>query len=489
MTTTRLGQRAARGAVVTLAAQGIKVLVQVASVVVLARLLAPNDYGLVAMVLAVIGVGEIFRDFGLSSAAVQAPTLSTAQRNTLFWINGLIGIGLALLVILLAPLLAGFYGEPQLESIARALAPVFVANGFATQYRASLVRDLRFRALAVADIASAVLGLGVAIAAAVAGLGFGALVLQQLAQALCLLVVVAIAARWLPGLPRRATPVRHFLGFGGNLVGSQLVGYLANNLDSVVIGLRFGAGPLGIYSRAFQLLMNPLNQVRSPLTSVALPVLSRLTDDAPRFERYVGLGQRALGYSIVAALGLVAAAADPLTAVLLGPQWLSAVPVLRLFAIAGIFQTLAFVGYWVYLARGLTRTLLHYSIASAVIRITCILFGSLGGVVGVALGYAIAPAISWPLSLWWLSRQSGLPVAPLYAGAGRILAAVTVAGASAWAACLAAAPLGAMLQLAAAMAALVAAYALLAIVPRVRRDLREVIGLVRLVRTQVVTRT
>ena len=482
----RLGQRAARGALVTLTAQALKILVQLASVVVLARLLAPHDYGLVAMVLALIGVGEIFRDFGLSSAAIQAQTFSTAQRATLFWINGAIGLALALIVVLVAPLIATFYGEPQLENIARALAPVFVANGFATQYRASLVRDLRFRALAVADISSAALGLGTAIVAAMLGLGFGALILQQLAQAVCLLVVLAAAARWLPGIPRRGTPVRQFLGFGGNLVGSQLVGYLANNIDTVVIGYRFGAGPLGIYSRAFQLLMTPLNQVRSPLTSVALPVLSRLSEDPARFARYVSLGQRALGYTLVAALALVAAASEPLTAVLLGPQWLSAAPILRLLAIAGIFQTLAFVGYWVYLARGLTRTLLHYSIASAVIRVTCILIGSQWGVLGVAIGYAVAPALSWPLSLWWLSRRSGMPVAPLYSGAGRILLCVTLAGAGSWAACAAAAPLGPVAQLVCATLALVVGYGVLLVLPPIRRDLVSVLALGRLLRNRVV---
>lgn len=481
----RLGHRAARGAFVTLLAQGLKILVQLASVVLLARLLTPHDYGLIAMVLAVIGVGEIFRDFGLSSAAIQSPTLSREQRSALFWINGAIGTGLALLVVLLAPAVAAFYSQPDLEPIARILAPVFVANGFATQYRASLVRDLRFRSLAVADIGSALVGLCAAAVSALLGAGVMALVLQQLAQAACLLLLLALSARWLPGLPRRGAPVRQFLGFGGNLVGSQLVGYVANNLDTVIIGLRFGAAPLGIYSRAFQLLMTPLNQVRSPLTSVALPVLSRLADDPQRFNRYVQAGQRALGYSLVAVLGLVVAAAEPITSVLLGSQWLDAAPILRLLAIAGIFQTLAFVGYWVYLARGLTRDLLHYSILSAVIRIVILLIGSQWGVIGVAVGYAVAPAISWPISLWWLSRRSGVAVRPLYAGAGRILGCVVIAGGASWAAAIAAAPLGAIAQLVAATLALAVGYAALTLLPPIRRDARAVLLLIRQLRSKV----
>ena len=478
--TSTLGRRAARGAVITLSAQGLRVAVQLVGVVVLARLLSPHDYGLIAMVLALIGVGEIFRDFGLSSAAVQAASLSAAQRNTLFWINTAIGVALALAVVLFAPLIAAVYDEPELATIARSLAPVFVLNGLATQYRASLVRSLRFRALAVSDISSAVFGLLIAVVAALAGAGVAALVLQQLGQAVVLLLVVAVAARWLPGLPRRGAAVREMLGFGGHLVGSQLVGYVANNVDTVLIGVRFGAVPVGIYSRAFQLLMTPLNQVRSPLTAVALPVLSRLSSDAPRFARFVALGQLCLGYTLVAGLALAAAAAEPLTVVLLGQRWLPSADVLRLLAVAGVFQTLAFVGYWVYLAKALTRDLFRYSIVSAVIRIACLLIGSQWGIVGVAAGYAIAPAISWPLSLWWLARRSGMSTRPLYAGAARILSSAAIAGIAAWLAANAAAGFGSIVQLAIAALALTVAYTALLALPAIRRDARAVLGVARL---------
>lgn len=473
-----LGQRAARGALVTIGAQGARMVIQFASVVVLSRLLSPHDYGLVAMVLAIIGVGEILRDFGLSSAAVQAQSLSSAQRSTLFWLNTAIGLALALVIVAAAPLIAAFYGSPQLVDVARALAPTFLLNGMATQYRASLVRDLRFASLARVDITAAATSLAIATTAALAGLGYWALVAQQLGQALVLFALLAFAARWLPGLPRRSTQVRGLVRFGGNVVASQLIGYVANNIDSVVIGARFGAAPLGIYSRAFQLLMTPLNQVRSPLTSVALPVLSRLSADAVRFSSFVELGQLALGYTLVAGLGVVIGTAEPLTVLLLGDQWLEAAPILRLLAIAATFQTLAFVGYWVYLARDLTRDLVRFSLVSAVIRIACILVGSQWGVIGVAWGYAIAPCLTWPISLWWLSRRTTIPVARLYAGAGRILVGVTGGAAAAWAVAsifdlpIARVGLGAL--------ALVAWYALLALVPAIRRDLLRVWAVIKL---------
>jgi PST family polysaccharide transporter len=476
-----LGSRAARGAAVTLGAQGIKILVQTASLIVLARLLSPTDYGLITMVVAIIGVGEIFRDFGLSSAAIQAPTLSRGQRDNLQWINTGIGIVLAALVFAGAGLIAQAYDHEQLVPLAQVLSVTFIVNGFATQYRADLIRRMRFRALAVADVGAPVVALGVAIVGALLGWGYWALAAQQLVSAVVLAGILVATARWLPGLPRRGEPMRDLIRFGWNLVGSQLVGYISNNVDSFIIGRRFGAEPLGLYNRAFQLLMTPLNQVRSPLTTVALPVLSRLSHDNRRFGDYVAKGQVAMGYTIVIAVGFAGALADPLVRIVLGERWASVAPILFLLAIAAIFQTLAFVGYWVYVARGLTAQLFRYSTVSAVIRITLVLLGSNWGVLGVAAAFAIAPAISWPISLLWLSRTTTIPTARLYAGAGRIITVVVAGGAPAALVAHLLAPWGAVAQLTLGLASGLAVLGVAALViPPIRRDVADVVSMVRL---------
>lgn len=483
--TAGLGARAARGAAVTLGAQGGKVLVQVASVVVLARLLSPHDYGLIAMVVAIIGVGELFRDFGLSSASIQAATVTRGQRTNLFWVNAAIGAVLTAAVFGGAGVIALAFGQPDLVPIAHALAFTFLINGLGTQYRADLVRRMRFTAVAAADVIAPAVALAVAIATALAGWGYWALVAQQLTQALTLLAVLVVAAGWLPGLPRRDAPIGAFIAFGWNMLASQLVSYVSNNIDNVLVGVKFGAASLGVYSRAFQLLMTPLNQVRIPLTTVALPVFSRLQNEKERFGEWLCRGQLALGYTIVAGLALVAGASDPLTALLLGPQWHEAAPILRFFAIAGIFQILAFVGYWAYVSRGLTKALLHYSLVSAGIKIVCIGIGSFGGVLGIAIAYAVAPAISWPISLAWLAWKTEVPTARLYSGAGRVLACAALAAAAAWGACTTAAALCSVAQVAAAVVALALVYgAAVLLIPAIRRDLSGVLAAARLVRSR-----
>lgn len=474
-----LGRLAARGAAVTLAAQLARIVVQVVSVVALARLLSPADYGLFALAVTVIGIGEIFRDFGLSSAAIRAPDLTRGQRDNLFWINAAIGVVLAAGVVAAAPLVALFYHQPRLTAVLMAISVTFLLNGLATQIRADLVRALRFPALALTDIVAPAAGLAAALGGALVGLSYWSLVLQQIVQATLALILLASLARFVPGRYRRGVPMRALLRFGAGLVGSQLVNYVSNNLDTVVIGLRFGRTPLGLYNRGYQLLMTPLAHLRSPMTTVALPVLSRVSADPARFSSFLVRAQLAIGYTLVAALAALIGGARPLVRVVLGERWDGTTPVLQLLAAAAIFDLLAFVGYWTYLSRDLTSSLFRYSIVATAVDAVAILVGSAFGIAGVAAGVAVAAAVMWPISLQRLARLTDFPAAALTRGAARILVFVAAVGLGSWAAT-AALPGGpALARLAAAAAAAIAVYGAGLVLPPVRRDLAVVLSFAR----------
>lgn len=471
-----LGRVAARGAGITLAGQSARILLQLASVVVLARLLAPEDYGLLAVGLVVVGIGEVFRDLGLSTAAIRTPDLTTHQRDGLFWLNVTAGTVLAGVAVLAAEPVAGAFGEAELADILRWLSLTFLLNGMAAQYRAGLVRELRFGAVAACDLSAQLIAFGVAVTAAAAGAGYWALVAQQLTQGAVALVVVVALGRWAPGRPRRGVGLAPLVRFGGGLTGTQLVFYVGNNLDNVVLGLTAGPAALGIYNRGFQLVMTPLGQLRSPATTVAVPVLSRLQGDLDRASDYLRRSQLALGFSLVAGMALVAGAAGPLVDVLLGDRWAQVAPVLALLAVAGSAQTLSFVGYWVYLSRGLSGALFRYTLLTLCLTAVCIGVGSRFGVVGVAAGYATAALLEWPLSLWWLSRITRLPVRDLVLGALRITACAVAAGAACSAATQLASSWPSAGRLAAGVLAGLAAYGLAALVPTIRRDLAGVLA-------------
>ncbi|MGY1601010.1 lipopolysaccharide biosynthesis protein [Geodermatophilus sp. SYSU D00815] len=471
-----LGRTAARGAAVTLAGQGARILLQFASVTVLARLLSPHDYGLLAVGLVVVGVGEVFRDLGLSTAAIRAPELTTRQRDGLFWLNTAAGVLLGAVALVAAGPVAAAFGEPELEGIVRVLALTFVLNGLAAQYRAGLTRDLRFGAVAGCDLVAQLVAFGVAVPAAALGAGYWALVAQQLTQGAIVLVVVVALGRWVPGPPRRGAGLRPLVRFGAGLTGTHGVFYLGNNLDNIALGLFAGPTALGLYNRGFQLLMTPLNQLRSPATTVAVPVLSKLQDDPERSGEYLRRSQLALGFSLVAAMALVAGAAVPVVDLLLGDRWAEVAPVLALLAVAGSAQTLSYVGFWVYLSRGLSAALLRYTLVTLLLNAVCIGVGVSFGVVGVAAGYATAALLEWPLSLWWLSRITPLPVRALLLGALRITACAAAAGVACFAATELVAGWPSVGRIAAGVVAGLAAYGVAALLPTIRRDIAGVVA-------------
>lgn len=475
-----LAHDAARGALSTLLAQAARIVLQLLSVVVLARLLTPRDYGMLAIVLVLVGLGEILRDFGLTSASIQAPELSRGQRDNLFWLNALIGAALTVVMLLVASTLGAVTGEPEIVGMAQWLSLLFLLNGLATQHRASLMRDLRLRPLAIADVTAAAIALALAVAAALLGAGYWALVVQQLSNGLIALVGVVIAGRWMPRRYSRVHSIRTMVTFGWNLVAANLVQYAARQIDTVLVASRFGTAPLGLYNRAYQLVMTPLGQVRSPLQSVALPLLSRLQRDQPRFESYVAAAQLALGYLIGIPIAMLAGLAEPVVAIMLGDAWIDAAPLLRMFAIAGLLTTLSYVGYWVYVARGLGAQLLRYSLVTAGIKIVCIVIGSFFGLIGVAVAFAVHPAIAWPISLAWLSRVTPMPTRRLYQGAARIFAVTLVCGAAAWGASRAVAGLGPWAEVGAGAAAGLVLAAASLLLPIYRRDASSLMSFVRL---------
>lgn len=422
---TSLGDAAARGTGVTLATQALRAMLQFGSVVVLARLLDAEDFGLIAMVASVIGVSELIRDFGLSSAAIQVEHLSRAERDNLFWANLVLGAACCLAAILGRDALASFYDDDRLSTITVALACVFVLSGANTQYRTDLTRRLRFGPLAASDILSQALGIAVAISCGLAGLGYWSIVWQQLTVAVASLVVNAVNARWLPALPRRDVSIRRFFRFGSGLLGVQTIGYAIKNVDNIAIGYFSGAAALGLYTRAYQLLMTPLSQINAPMTRVALPVLSRVQSDGPRFESYLAKVQLIACYLTATVFTVSAALAGPLVEVIFGPQWARVAPIFAVLAIGGIFRAISQVAYWIYLARGMPGQQLRLYVVTGPIMIVLIAGGAFWGPLGVATGHSLAYAFSWVASLVHVGRVADVASRPLFLNAARAVLLVS----------------------------------------------------------------
>ena len=452
-----------------------RLLLQFAGIVILARLLTPRDYGLLAMVMAIIGVGELLRDLGLSTASIQAGSVTKWQRDNLFWINSGIGLALSAGAFLSAGTIAAFYGEPLLERIVQALSPTFLVNGLGAQYRADLTRRLRLTHLAIITVAALCLGLASGIALAYAGAGYWALVAYQLVNSSATLVLSMLAAGWLPGRVHRAANMTPFLRFGWNLLGVQLITYLSRNLSSILIGNRFGADTLGLYDRAFQLLMLPLNQINAPATTVALPFLSRLQNDRERFALFLLHGQTVLIHLTISIFSFACAQAEPLILLTLGEQWRETIPLFQILTVAGVFQAASYATAWVFLAKGLMSSNLKFSVASRALLIAIVFLGLPWGVEGVAAGYSAGLAAMWPLGLWWIGRHSDAPALAMLGNGTRAIVGYAVCGLASYSASHLLGSSSQIASLGAGMAGMLAGFlTACAIWPAFRRDVAAI---------------
>jgi len=314
-----------RGGLARLSAQGAGFLLRVGSLMVLARLLEPKDFGLVGMVTAFTGVLTLFRDFGLSSAAVQRTTVTEEQVSTLFWINMLL---LGLLAVAMAPFIAAFYHEPRLSKVTLVLAAGFFFNAAGVQHSALLQRQMRFTALSVINIVSLIVGTAIAIGGAKAGYGYWSLVAMTVTLPITSTIGFWLTAAWIPGMPRKQAGVRSMIRFGGTVTLNGLVVYVANNFEKILLGRYWGVDALGLYGRAYQLVNIPTDNINSSVGEVAFSALSRL-QDPPRLKSYF-----LKGYSLVLALTLPITTAcvlfaDDIVVVLLGPKWKDTAAIFR----------------------------------------------------------------------------------------------------------------------------------------------------------------
>lgn len=416
-----LKQRTIRGGLARLFAQAANFLIRGGSLVVLARLLGPKDFGLVGMVTAFTGVLNLLKDFGLSSAAVQRATVTEEQISTLFWINIAVGTLLGLFAAATAPLIAAFYHEPRLLEITAVLATGFIINSAGVQHSALLQRQMRFTAMAAINVISLAGAAAVAIVAAKAGYGYWALVAMTISTPFIATVGAWAAAGWIPGMPKRGTGIGSMMRFGGTITLNGLVAYMAYNADKVLIGRFWGTDAIGIYGRAYQLVNIPTDNLNSAVGEVAFSALSRLQDDPIRLKSYF-----LKGYSVIISMTLpltiaCVVFADDVVRLLLGEKWIEAVPIFRLLAPTIMIFALINPMGWLLYSLGLVKRSLNIALVFAPTIVAGYFVGLSHGPKGIAFAYSavmtlwVVPFIAWcvhgtPVSLKDVLRAVSRPL-------------------------------------------------------------------------------
>jgi PST family polysaccharide transporter len=405
---TRIGERALAGVGWNSLSMVIRQTSQFVTTAVLARLLLPSDFGLVGMAAIVTGLVYSVRELGLSAAIVQKKELDQMHLSSSFWANIMGGLVLFGICALAAPIASRFFRDPIVAPILIVSSTSLVISSFGAVHRASLLRNLRFKAIAVAEVGISLAYGFVAIAMAALGFGVWSLVGGTLFGSGVGVILWWSVLRWRPALEFSWRKFLELFRFGANVMGSGLVGYFSHNIDYLVIGRRLGAFPLGIYTLAFKLISFPLTRVSYMVTDVAFPAFSRIQGEDARLRRGYTRTVSYLSLIIFPLLFGLMVLAPEFVRVVYGPKWTPAILPLRVMCVLGMLKGVGTTVGSILKAKGRPDVELKYSILFLSGMVAAVLLGSRYGIAGVALAITVLALLAFPVIQLVTNRMIGL---------------------------------------------------------------------------------
>ncbi|HEV7258699.1 MAG TPA: lipopolysaccharide biosynthesis protein [Bosea sp. (in: a-proteobacteria)] len=426
-----LKRKTVRAGIFNIGARGLGFIIRTLSIMIMARLLTPEDYGLVTMVAAFTGVLNMFGCFGLFQAAIQRDELSERESTSLFWLNLTFGAALALIVFAAAPMVSAFYREPRLIAITQVTALSFVITAAGVQHNVLLQRRMAFGILATIEIAALLIATAVSIGMAMHGYEYWAIVSMTISLPLATTIGLWLATGWLPGRPQIAARVPSMLQFGGGTMLNGFLFYITISIDKLLLGRVWGTEATGLYSRSFYLINFPTENLNTTFGEIAFAALSRTKDDPARFRRYF-LKAYALVVALTLPLTVVCALfADDLIVVALGPKWIGAVEIFRILAPTILVFAINNPLGWLLTALGLVRRGVYMGLCSVCLMIAGVLIGLPHGPHGVAIAYSTVMVVRVIPATLWALHGTGIRVREVVGALASPLAASMVAAAAA----------------------------------------------------------
>ncbi|WP_158705089.1 MOP flippase family protein [Salinibacter altiplanensis] len=386
-------EKTIRGLSWSVVAQVGKQVSQLVFIVILARLLSPREFGLVGMVLIITGFAKLFSSLGLGAALVQKQGIKEKHRSSVFWLNAGAGGLLTLGFVAGAPLIAEFYGEPLLVPVAMVLGVDFLIGGLSIVHRTLFRKEIDFKSLAIVEIASIGLAGTIGVGMAYAGFGVWSLVAKIMASSVVTAALLWILSPWVPRFTFSWEATKELMRFSLNLLGEKTINYWVRQVDDILIGKVLGSDPLGLYRYAYKIMLFPTRKISGVVSRVMFPSLSTIQEDTERVRQVFFRMIRTIALlTFPMMLGLMAVSHSFVVGVL-GNQWSEMVPILRVFCVIGLVQSVGTLKGNIFLSQGRTDLMFRLGLFTKPVLISGIVIGLQWGVNGVAFGYAIAVAL------------------------------------------------------------------------------------------------
>lgn len=340
--------------------------------IVLARLISPESFGILAILLVITNIADAISQSGLGSALIQKKNATEDSFSTAFWLSGGVAVALCIAIWFLAPLISSFYAIPEIEEYLRVLSIVVVFNSFNSIQRSQLQRDMRFKILFkasfIAAIGSGVIGIGCALAS----WGIWALVAQVVAQGIIVCVLMFVFSRWVPRSVFKAGEAKELLSFGWKVCVTGILGVAYNGISELVIGKVCAPAALGYYSQGRKYPMAVITVATNAVQNVLYPAFSSVKDDVQELHRLLRKSLIAGSFFITPLSLLLVVLAEPLVAILLTEQWLPCVPIFQLVCVSHCLMMITSVNLRGYLAVGNSGIYLKLQIIKMVIGLIVI---------------------------------------------------------------------------------------------------------------------
>lgn len=385
-----LRKKTVKGITWTVISQISRLLINLVVTAILARLLDPDDFGLIAMVVVFTSFFWLFNDMGLSSAVIHKREVNNEELSSAFWVNLLEGLIVTVIFVALAPVIAGFYEKSILKPMVMVLSVTFAISSAGMIQQAIFSIKMDFRKLAIIEITASASGGVTAIVMAATGFGVWSLVAQSLVLCFVLAALLFFLSDWKPSFIMKWKPIKGFLGYGLPLMGFNFLNYFSRNLDNLLIGKYLGSVQLGYYDVAYKSLLFPLQNISTVIGKVMFPALTHLEEDKDRIRSAYTLATRYVALITFPLMAGIAILAPQIVLVVLGPKWERAIFLMRVLALVGAFQSLTYTVGWLYLSQGKTKIMFIFGSISIIFYAGSFIIGLNWEVEGVAVAYAIA---------------------------------------------------------------------------------------------------
>jgi len=372
--------------------------------IVLARILVPEMFGVIAMVMVFVTIGQIFVDSGFGTALIQKQKITELEICSVFYFNVIIGFSAAVLIFFLAPTIAAFYGQPILTSLTRALSCIFIINSVGMIHNNLLVRNIDFKSQAklitISNLGSGLVG----IVLAMLGFGVWSLAIQQIMAALTKNCLLWLVSNWRPKLLFSIAALQYMFKFGLSVMAIGILNRTTESIYYMVIGKLFSANDLGLFSRAQQLQDVPSSALAGIAGRVGFPVLSKLQLDRVSFEIAIKKSLTLVSFLICPIMVGIASVANPLVVVLFTEKWLGMVPYLRILAFAGMIFPMEWLRQQGIQAAGRPDLSLRAELIKKLILLLSVSIMWHWGIFGITYGIILASFISLALNIKYIAR-------------------------------------------------------------------------------------